>query len=132
MFDWLLQYMDHNEQRTHQNPHIQTTVDRLAVIVTSLIRGIGLDVAKRMVGVLFTNCFQFSTRDIEARALYPLVSLVNHSCIPNISHTNLIQEQRNIIWYIFFHCHETLSAKGFISQLWYIMILFSFKILQYL
>ena len=97
MFDWLLQYMDHNEQRTHQNPHIQNTVDRLAVIVTSLIRGMSLDVAKRMVGVLFTNCFQFSTRDIEARALYPLVSLVNHSCIPNISHTNLIQEHLDII-----------------------------------
>ena len=79
-------------KRVNFSSSFQTSVDRLAVIVTTLLEDISLDTAKRMVGILFTNCFQFSARGIEARALYPLVSLVNHSCIPNLRHTNLIQE----------------------------------------
>merc|ERR550534_1007421 len=61
-------------------------------ILAGAVPGVTKEMAWRLVGILFTNCFEFRISDIDARALYPLVSLVNHSCIPNLRHTNLINK----------------------------------------
>ena len=61
-------------------------------LLASAVPGVTQEMAWRLIGILFTNCFEFRISDIDARALYPLVSLVNHSCIPNLRHTNLINK----------------------------------------
>ena len=61
-------------------------------LLAASVPGVTKELAWRIVGILFTNCFEFKISDIDARALYPLVSLVNHSCIPNLRHTNLINK----------------------------------------
>ena len=64
----------------------------LSPLLSNSTPGITKDLAWKIVGILFTNCFEFKIAEIDARALYPLVSLVNHSCIPNMHHTNLINQ----------------------------------------
>merc|ERR1711892_1136311 len=92
MFEWLMQYMDHNEER---NKEMRESTDRMTSIVSLVVPGVDKELAWKIVGILFTNCFEFKLAEIEARALYPLVSLINHSCIPNMRHTNLINELKN-------------------------------------
>ena len=89
MFEWLLQSMDHTEER-NKDTEMRDSTDRMTTLLAATTPGVTKELAWRIVGILFTNCFEFKIRDIDARALYPLVSLVNHSCIPNIRHTNLI------------------------------------------
>ena len=91
MFEWLLQNMDHNEER-NKNEELRESTDRMTTLLAGSIPGVTKQLAWKMVGILFTNCFEFKVGDIDARALYPLVSLVNHSCIPNMRHTNLINQ----------------------------------------
>ena len=92
MFSWLLMYMDHDEDRRRRSAELGDSVDRMAAIVAGVVNGITKQVAVKLIGILFTNCFELKAFQKEARALYPLVSLVNHSCVPNLRHTNLIAE----------------------------------------
>lgn len=94
MFEWLMQYMDHNEER-NKNKEMRESTDRMTTILSKVVTGVDKDLAWKIVGILFTNCFEFKLAEIEARALYPLVSLINHSCIPNMRHTNLINELKS-------------------------------------
>ena len=91
MFEWLLQFMDHNHER-NLNPEMRESNERMTSLLASAVPGLTKEMAWRLVGILFTNCFEFKISNIDARALYPLVSLVNHSCIPNLRHTNLINK----------------------------------------
>jgi len=91
MFEWLLQNMDHNQERNNNEEMFQST-DRMTTLLSDNVPGITKELAWKIVGILFTNCFEFKIAEIDARALYPLVSLVNHSCIPNMHHTNLINQ----------------------------------------
>ena len=91
MFEWLLQFMDHNQER-NLNPEMRESNERMTSLLASAVPGVSKEMAWRLVGILFTNCFEFRISNIDARALYPLVSLVNHSCIPNLRHTNLINK----------------------------------------
>ena len=89
MFDWLMQSMDHTAER-NKNEEMRQSTDRMTSLLSSALSNVSKELAWKIVGILFTNCFEFNIRDIDARALYPLVSLVNHSCIPNMRHTNLL------------------------------------------
>ena len=90
MFEWLLQNMDHNQER-NKDEELRRSAQRMATLVSGSL-GLGKALAARIIGILFTNCFEFKVSDIDARALYPLVSLINHSCVPNMRHTNLIRQ----------------------------------------
>ena len=90
MFEWLLQNMDHNEER-NRDEEMRSSTERMVLLVAGALR-LSRSLAWRIVGILFTNCFEFKISYIDARALYPLVSLINHSCVPNMRHTNLIRQ----------------------------------------
>jgi len=92
MFEWLMMYMNHNEERDKRSEALAKSVDRMSIIVAECVEGISKCEAKSIVGILLTNCFELKAFGKEARALYPLVSLLNHSCVPNLRHTNLIAE----------------------------------------
>jgi hypothetical protein len=92
MYEWLSQYMDHSAARHAANPALGRSTQRMAALVAACVPAVTPAEAVRIIGVLFTNCFELSLGAMRARALYPLVSLINHSCVPNLLHTNLIQE----------------------------------------
>jgi hypothetical protein len=92
MYEWLSQYMDHSAVRHAANPALGRSTQRMAALVAACVPAVSAAEAVRIIGVLFTNCFELSLGAMRARALYPLVSLINHSCVPNLLHTNLIQE----------------------------------------
>jgi hypothetical protein len=96
MYEWLGQYMDHTEERHTRHPALGRSTKRMAVLVAACVPAVTVAEAVRLIGILFTNCFELSLGEMRARALYPLVSLVNHSCLPNLLHTNLIQEVRSV------------------------------------
>merc|ERR1712107_168835 len=85
-----MQSMDHTAER-NKNEEMRQSTDRMTSLLSSALSNVSKELAWKIVGILFTNCFEFNIRDIDARALYPLVSLINHSCIPNLRHTNLIK-----------------------------------------
>jgi hypothetical protein len=91
MYEWLSQYMDHTTVRHARNPALACSTERMAVLVAACVPGTTRAEAIRCIGILFTNCFQVSLGRMRARALYPLVSLVNHSCVANLEHSNLLQ-----------------------------------------
>ena len=94
MYEWLGQYMDHTEQRHQRQPALGRSTERMAALVAACVPAVTPAEAVRCIGILFTNCFELNVDEMRARALYPLVSLVNHSCVPNMQHTNLIQAVR--------------------------------------
>ena len=79
-------------QERNLNEEMRASTDRMTTLLAGSTPGVTKALAWRIVGILFTNCFEFRISGISARALYPLVSLVNHSCIPNMHHTNLINQ----------------------------------------
>ena len=79
-------------QERNLNEEMRASTDRMTTLLAGSTPGVTKALAWRIVGILFTNCFEFRISGISARALYPLVSLVNHSCIPNMRHTNLLNQ----------------------------------------
>ena len=83
VFDWLLTYEDHNKERKERCETMEDT-DRIAEILVRCVEGIDRHLAVRIVGILFTNCYELGAFGKQRRSFYPLVCLINHSCIPNL------------------------------------------------
>ena len=43
-----------------------------------------------MIAIQYTNSFEINATGLEGRAIYPIISKINHSCIPNVAHCNTI------------------------------------------
>ena len=85
--------MDHKEEREQEtnmwNEHQKNVVD-------FLLQTCNLNFTKEdimwAIGVLKTNSIMFG--DEKARALFPMFSLINHSCAANAKHTIYIKNKR--------------------------------------
>jgi hypothetical protein len=49
---------------------------------------------EEIVGAALTNSFEMSTSELSARAIFPNVSKLNHSCLANANHTILVKARK--------------------------------------
>ena len=62
----------------------------MATLIAGSLSGVKVDDVQTMIGIQHTNSFEINATGIEGRALYPIISKINHSCIPNVAHCNAI------------------------------------------
>ena len=90
-FKTTIPLMDHNEERKKYTD----LWNQQKKYVNEYLKKCGLDFTDeeydRAVGLLWTN--SFSCRDSEGQAIFPIFSIVSHSCSPNASPV-MIQSQQ--------------------------------------
>jgi hypothetical protein len=98
--------LDHEEER-RQDMVEWKRMQRDVVDVIIQNKDVDDDLIHRLIGILNTNCLGFSFRKekVEGRALYPLLSIVSHSCVANARYAGITDSRS---------CH---SIVFFLSQL---------------
>jgi len=85
-FPHLDQLMDHNQERRRNTELWERVQEEVVNVVKEMVADdIEDEQIQRMMGIIDTNSISFtSTRDgVMGRALYPLLSVANHSCVAN-------------------------------------------------
>jgi hypothetical protein len=82
--------LDHEEER-RQDMVEWKRIQRDVVDVIKQKKDVEDDLIHRLIGILNTNCLGFSFRKekVEGRALYPMLSIVSHSCVPNAQYSGI-------------------------------------------
>ena len=99
--------MDHDEER-RQDVEEWKRIQREVVDVIKQKRDVEDDLIHHLVGILSTNCLGFSFRkqNVEGRALYPLLSIVSHSCVANARYAG-ITEERSYNWIAYIYLSQS-------------------------
>ena len=56
----------------------------------SEIFDVSLEEAVQVIAIQLTNGFELNLPSMSGRALYPTISYINHSCVPNIAHSHRV------------------------------------------
>ena len=56
----------------------------------SKILGVGLEEALEVIAIQLTNGFEVNLPSMSGRAIYPLISYFNLSCVPNVTHSHKV------------------------------------------
>ena len=78
--------MDHNQERRRNTELWERLQEEVVNVVKEMVADdIEDEQIQRIMGIIDTNSISFtSTRDgVMGRALYPLLSVANHSCVAN-------------------------------------------------
>ena len=62
----------------------------MARLISEALSDIELEEVETMIAIQYTNSFEINATGLEGRAIYPIISKINHSCIPNVAHCNTI------------------------------------------
>ena len=86
--------MDHEEER-RQDVGEWKRIQRDVVDVIKQKKDVEDDLIYRLIGILSTNSLGFSFRKekVEGRALYPLLSIVSHSCVSNARYAGIAESR---------------------------------------
>ena len=84
--------LDHDDER-RQDMVEWKRIQRDVVDVIKQKKDVEDDLIHRLIGILNTNCLGFSFRKekVEGRALYPLLSIVSHSCVANARYAGMAE-----------------------------------------
>ena len=96
MFSYLVldKLMDNEEER-RQDVGEWKRIQREVVDVIKQKKDVEDDLIHRFIGILNTNCLGFSFRKqkVEGRVLYPLLSIVSHSCVSNARYAGIAESR---------------------------------------
>ena len=86
--------LDHEEER-RQDVGEWKRIQREVVDVVKQERDVEDGLIHHLVGILSTNClgFSFKKQNVEGRALYPLLSIVSHSCVSNARYAGIAESR---------------------------------------
>ena len=56
----------------------------------SEIFDVSLEEAVEVIAIQLTNGFELNLPSMSGRALYPKISFINHSCVPNMAHSHRV------------------------------------------
>ena len=86
--------MDHEGQRRKDVRELKR-IQREVVDVIKQEKDVEDDLIHHLVGILSTNClgFSFKKQNVEGRALYPLLSIVSHSCVSNARYAGIAESR---------------------------------------
>ena len=62
----------------------------MARLISEALSDTDLEEVETMIAIQYTNSFEINATGLEGRAIYPIISKINHSCIPNVAHCNTI------------------------------------------
>ena len=62
----------------------------MARLISEALSDTDLEEVETMIAIQYTNSFEINATGLEGRAIYPVISKINHSCIPNVAHCNTI------------------------------------------
>ena len=71
----------------------------------SKILGVTVDEAIEAIAIQLTNGFEVNLPSMSGRAVYPIISYFNHSCVPNVTHSHKIvaPNEKNGNFFEFWH-----------------------------
>jgi hypothetical protein len=60
----------------------------------SKILGVSIEEAVEVIAIQLTNGFEVNLPSMSGRAIYPLISYFNHSCVPNATHSHKVMTSK--------------------------------------
>ena len=94
-FCYLMSLESHLSQREEKGGGLLDTLKAMASFISIAIKEVfqgqviwTLGEIENAIGIQFTNSFEINSLVKDGRAMYPIISKINHSCTPNAAHSN--------------------------------------------